>query len=202
MKKYLLITLLVITVLGLAGSAWATTTIIKDYPAIGGISPQEEGITLPHLIKYIFLFALGVVGIVGLLAIIIGAFGYLTAVGNPQKATAAKDKIISALLGLLLLLGSYLLLNIINPDLLKLKVEAPAIDPENTVQKSYACYCCCSSIFGKNCDPFSKPEYRRWCTFGTLYKVNKECRDDCKFYQCSFSNITGYVSQISEESCN
>jgi len=120
MKKYLLITLLVIIVLGLAGSIQATTTIIQDYPEIGGISPQKEGTTLPHLVKYIFLFAIGIAGIVGLLAIIIGAFGYLTAVGNPQKASDAKDKIISALLGLLLLLGSYLLLNIINPDLLKL----------------------------------------------------------------------------------
>ena len=202
MKKYLLITLLVIIVLGLAGSAQAVTTIIQDYPELGGISPQK-GTDLPHFIKYIFLFAIGIVGIVGLLAIIIGAFGYLTAVGNPQKASNAKDKIISALLGLLLLLGSYLLLNIINPDLLTLGINFPEQENGGNGEevKEYACYCCCrSGVLVSDCNPY-QPKYRRWCTSGDFYTINKNCEDNCKFYVCTFSNVTGWVSQIVEESC-
>ena len=98
MKRYIKIIIISIILFSVIGFAQAATTIIKDYPEIGGINPGKEGTTLPDFIKYIFLFSLTIVGIVGLLAIIIGAFGYLTAVGNPQKASEAKNKIISAIL--------------------------------------------------------------------------------------------------------
>lgn len=138
MKKYSL-TILFILLLGLIVSIktiWAQpapdyTTIVQDYPLLPACEGNTEcrpgqGIFgLPQFVKYIFLFALGVVGIVALLGIIMGAFGYVTSAGNPQKAADSKEKIIAALLGLLLLLGSALILNMINPDLLKLK-EAPA----------------------------------------------------------------------------
>ncbi len=138
MKHYFLIILLFSIILfGSAGFVLAQEkgypTIIEDYPELPACEgnskcrPGEAGFGLPQLIKYIFTFSLGIVGITGLLAIIIAAFGYVTSVGDPQKAADAKDRIISALLGLLLLLGSYILLNIINPDLLKLGVEIKQI---------------------------------------------------------------------------
>ena len=128
MKRYFSIIFLVIILLGLAGSAQAITTIVKDYPELSGATrpgEAEPGDALPQFIKYVFIFSLSIVGIIGLAAIVIAAFGYLTAVGNPQKAADAKDKILSALLGIILLLGSFLLLRTINPDLLRLGVEAP-----------------------------------------------------------------------------
>jgi len=115
-------------------------TIVEDYPNLPACennaqcNPGQTGFEFPQFIKYIYLFALGIVGIVGLLAIIIAAFDYVTSAGNPQKASGAKDKIISALLGLLLLLGSWVLLNLINPDLLKLKLEAPAVTVDITTE--------------------------------------------------------------------
>lgn len=141
MKKYSL-TILFILLLGLIVSIktiWAQpapdyTTIVQDYPLLPACEGNTEcrpgqGIFgLPQFVKYIFLFALGVVGVVALLGIIIGAFGYVTSAGNPQKAADSKEKIIAALLGLLLLLGSALILNMINPDLLKLKVVVPEVD--------------------------------------------------------------------------
>lgn len=122
MRKFLLIILLLSIFFALAGSIQAYQTIVKDYPELGGIKPQE-GATLPQLIKYIFLFSLGIVGMVGMIAIIMGAFGYVTSAGNPQKAADAKNQIMSALLGILLLLGSAVLLNLVNPDLLRFKQE-------------------------------------------------------------------------------
>lgn len=127
-KNALLITVSLFLFLTIAISVNAAT-IIEDYPNLPACEnntqchPGQAGFGLPQFIKYIYLFALGIVGIVGLLAIIFAAFGYVTSAGNPQKASNAKDKIISALLGLLLLLGSVVLLNLINPDLLKLKME-------------------------------------------------------------------------------
>ncbi len=126
MKKFLLTILLLSIFFALAGFAQAATTIVKDYPELPGTDKPGEakkGEELPQFIKYLFMFSLSIVGIIGLAAIIIGAFGYLTAVGNPQQAAKAKEQIFSALLGILLLLGSYLLLSIINPDLLSLGVK-------------------------------------------------------------------------------
>jgi len=112
-------------------------TIVKDYPTLNACQgqsgnvpckPGDQGFGLPQFIRYIFIFALGSVGIVGLLAVIAAAFDYVLAIGNPQKASNAKDKLLSAFLGILLLLGSYVVLEMINPDLLKLKISAPPIN--------------------------------------------------------------------------
>lgn len=138
MKKYLpIIFLITILFLGLINAIHAQTkdypTIVEDYPNLPACEnnaqchPGQAEFGFPQFIKYIYLFALGIVGIIGFVAIIMAAFGYVTSAGNPQQASNAKDKIISALLGLLLLLGSVVLLNMINPDFLKLKLEAPAV---------------------------------------------------------------------------
>jgi len=186
--------------IGLANLALAATTIVKDYPELGGINPGDKEITLPEFIKYIFLFSLAIVGIVGLLAIVIGAFGYLTAVGNPQKASDAKNKIISALLGLLLLLGSYILLNTINPDLLELKVDSAekVIPPHGTNVKDYACYVCCSYP-GFSCDPLKKP--KRFCEHTTFSAIKKQCSANHDgFYGCNY--LTHQTTRVVQESCN
>ena len=130
MKKLLLTILLLCLFLTLAGFVQAEKTTIIDYPDLSGATKPgkaDPGEELPRLIQYIFIFSLSIVGVIGLAAITIGAFGYLTAVGNPQKAADAKDKIFSALLGIILLLGSFLLLRTINPDLLKLGVDVPKV---------------------------------------------------------------------------
>lgn len=137
MRKLFLIILLTLILFSTAASVQAARTIIA-YPRLPGAPVPTEGV--PQFIKYIFVFSLGIVGIVGLIAIIIAAFQYVTSVGNPQKAAEAKDRIFSALLGILLLLGSYLILNTINPDLLKLKVaEAPVEIEVDLEEKEEVC---------------------------------------------------------------
>jgi len=96
--------------------------IIEDYPSLDGISLSERT-SVPELIKYIFLFALGIVGFIALLSFMIAAVQYVTSAGNASKATDAKDRIMSALLGIGLLLTSVVLLRIINPDLINLDLE-------------------------------------------------------------------------------
>ncbi len=129
MKKILIITILLLFFI--AFSAQAYETIIEDYPKLPACEgdaeckPGEEGFGLPEFIKYIFLFALGIVGITGFISIIIAGFSLVISTGNPQKAAQAKERITAALLGLLLLLGSWLILHYINPDLLQLGITLP-----------------------------------------------------------------------------
>jgi len=129
MKKGFLIILLLIILSSLATSIQAAEekkTTIVPYLNLPGAEDPTAGI--PQYIRYIFVFSLGVVGIIAFISILVAAFGYVTSVGNPQKATAAKDRIFSSLLGILLLLGSYLLLNAINPDLLRFKITGEKVD--------------------------------------------------------------------------
>ncbi|MEK7546942.1 MAG: hypothetical protein AAB536_02070, partial [Patescibacteria group bacterium] len=48
---------------------------------------------------------------------------YTLAAGNPSTQSDARDQILQALLGLLLLFGAYLILYIINPGLVNLRTE-------------------------------------------------------------------------------
>lgn len=134
MKKFLLLILLPLFLIFIVGSFVQAAdqpypTIITDYPDLPACEnnaechPGQAGFGLPQFVKYIFIFAIGGVGVVGFIAIIFAAFSLITSAGNPQKAADSKDKIVSALLGILLLLGSVILLNLINPDLLKFKIN-------------------------------------------------------------------------------
>src|SRR3989338_3628026 len=79
------------------------------------------GQELPSYIKYLFIFGLGLITSLALTQMIIGGITYILAAGNAAKMEDAKDMIFQALLGVGLLLVSYLLLRTINPDLVNLR---------------------------------------------------------------------------------
>ncbi|GAH90926.1 unnamed protein product, partial [marine sediment metagenome] len=56
--------------------------MLLDYPNIPGAGEIEEASTLPEIIRYIYMFALGAAGFVALLAILIGAIMYIFSAGN------------------------------------------------------------------------------------------------------------------------
>ena len=76
---------------------------------------------IPQLIQGVIELLLNFAGIVAVFYIIYGGIQYILAAGNVAKHEEAKDTIQQALLGLGLLLASYLLLRTINPDLVNLK---------------------------------------------------------------------------------
>ena len=92
-------------------------TGLPNIPASGLPVGQE----LPSYISYLFIFSLGLVTILALTQMIIGGITYILAAGNAAKVEDAKDMIYQALLGLGILLVSYLLLRTINPDLVNLR---------------------------------------------------------------------------------
>lgn len=79
------------------------------------------GAGLPQYINYLFVFGLGLITILALTKMIIGGITYILAAGNATKVEDAKDEIFQALLGVSVLLISYLLLKTINPDLVNLR---------------------------------------------------------------------------------
>jgi ABC-type nickel/cobalt efflux system permease component RcnA len=109
-----------------------------DYPEIGGVSPTGG---LTDYIRYLYLFGLGLVGITALGALVYGGFMYMLS-GTITSKDEAKKWIWGAISGLILALAAYLILNTINPDLLKLKeptlpeVEIPASTGETGVTQT------------------------------------------------------------------
>jgi len=98
---------------------------LKPFTTKGIKIPDSEGyIYIPFLGQYIaglYRWAILVAGLVATTMIIWGGFIYMTSAGNAELAGQGKERISHAILGLVLLLASYTLLYIINPDLVSFK---------------------------------------------------------------------------------
>ena len=102
-----------------------------EYPKVRtpeGNKTITSGISLPEYIRYIYFIAIMVGGLIALGVIIYAGFKYFTSVGNPEIIKDSKEKILGAILGLGLLLISYLILTTINPSLKELRLQ-PLIPP-------------------------------------------------------------------------
>jgi len=95
-----------------AGKVTAQITIGKEN-VFKGLSDY-----LPNLYRYLVSIA----GIVAAVLIIKGGFDYMTSAGDATKITAAKETIGNAIMGLVLVLGSYVVLQTVNPELVNLKL--------------------------------------------------------------------------------
>lgn len=70
--------------------------------------------------KYILIISIA--GAIALMALIIGGIRYLTSAGEPEKLSKAKKQILAAFWGMIILLGSYIILYNINPNLVDIQI--------------------------------------------------------------------------------
>lgn len=124
MKKAFLILSFSILLLPLIASA---ITLNLDYPSFGGIDiNNEEDQTLGKIVAWFYYLIVGISGLAAFAMLVFGGIQWLSSAGNPGRISDAKSRIQNALLGLLLILGSFLILQIINPELTILKT--PRLD--------------------------------------------------------------------------
>ncbi len=79
----------------------------------------------------------GVAGILAAVLIMWGGYKYVTSFGNPSRLSDAKDTIQQALIGLAFVLGTYIILYTINPNLVILQTPQLPIIPSVELTKSY-----------------------------------------------------------------
>lgn len=115
-KKFLFLALLIIFLSSAFFAKAATKELEQSYPVFFGYSLTKDS-TLGDLIMYIFILAISISGIAVFLSFLVAGAQWMTSSGNPGKMQAAKERMGSALFGLILLFGSYLILNKINPQL-------------------------------------------------------------------------------------
>ncbi|OGY89973.1 MAG: hypothetical protein A2927_02770 [Candidatus Komeilibacteria bacterium RIFCSPLOWO2_01_FULL_45_10] len=83
--------------------------------------------TFPEYIKALYKFLVGIAGILAVVMIAVGGLLWLFSGGDSGRITKAKEIILGAVIGLLLVLGSYMILNTINPNLVKFKLFVPPV---------------------------------------------------------------------------
>lgn len=86
-------------------------------PTIPGAPKITENTLLPEFIVYIYYFAVVVSGFVAFAILLYGGIKYLTSGDSPAKKAEARGLLGGGLIGLLILLLAYLILNAINPQL-------------------------------------------------------------------------------------
>lgn len=84
-----------------------------EYPEIEGFRPTTLTTPLPDYVKYIFYFALGIVGIVAFFFLVKAGLEYIGSAGNPEVQRKAKEQILACFLGIAILLFSHLILSTI-----------------------------------------------------------------------------------------
>lgn len=120
--------------IGIAGSVSADT--LGDYiqlaplPGIGTATTGGQFVApgLPEYLAGMFKLAIGLAGLFAVVMITLGGIEYMTSESIGGKASG-KEKINQALIGLLLAIASWLILNTINPATLKFQFNPEPIAP-------------------------------------------------------------------------
>ncbi len=116
-RKLILITILFVASLFLGTHVFAATS---GLPSIPGAPDPNSIDTIPGLISYIYNLAFWIVGIAVFFSVLRGGFIiFFGAAGSASKVSEGKKIITNAIVGLILLFSSWLILNVINPDLVK-----------------------------------------------------------------------------------
>ncbi len=105
--------------------------------AIGLDCPQDTSASIPNYIKRLYQFAIGISGILAVGMMVAGGILYTVSAGSPDKQNEGKDMIFSALWGLGLLFGAYIILNTINPGIVLLREpDAPQFVGESPAESA------------------------------------------------------------------
>lgn len=120
MKKYTSLIFLIFSFF-LPNIASAALHLNLDYPAFGGFDLNNNQ-DLNQIVAWFYYFIIGIAGLSAFVMLVWGGIQYLTSAGSPTAISDAKDRIKSALLGLLLILTSWLILQVVNPELTTLRL--------------------------------------------------------------------------------
>ena len=113
-----------------SGLVFAQADLEVDYPVIGGETIFSTQTFITDYVKYIFNFAIILCGLVTLGVIVFAGTKYFGSRGNPAAHKDARDRIICGIIGLLILLSSYIILYTINPNLVIFSLQPLTSGPE------------------------------------------------------------------------
>lgn len=134
MRKILFYTILVLLSMPLVSMAQDKYTLLEPLPCIQGTgnncaaSTTISEISLETYIGYIFKFAIAISAFLAVIMIIWGGFEIMLSEAIPAKIEG-KNRVYSALIGLLMVLSSYLILRTIDPRLVEINTSIKPVGP-------------------------------------------------------------------------
>ena len=169
------------------------------YPTFGKEKLTTEVIVeqgLPAYVKYIFSFAVGLIGLIIFGALVYNGILYLTSAGSDEKMKDAKNGITAAFLGGLLLLSSVLIFNTINPQLRIM--ELPKVEPlEQVVMPGvYICKHNVDQMTGKNFDIGKTLTDYINATGAAQIEAAKKLREIIRDAECPIVNFSGNLQNF------
>ncbi|NIQ00431.1 MAG: hypothetical protein GWM98_08350 [Nitrospinaceae bacterium] len=127
-KKHILWMLAASGALSVAAIARAASyTALESLPGV-----TTAGSPVPSFANYlagVFNLALGVAIVLAIIVLVIAGIQYIGGASNEAVRKDARDRIWGAIIGLLIALGSFLLLQTINPDISSTTVSPPSVNP-------------------------------------------------------------------------
>ncbi len=91
--------------------------------------------SLGSYINSLFLLIISVAAMLAVIKVVIGGFQYMTQTSSSAATSKARETIRDAIIGLILLLSSYLILSIVNPQILSLEaLRFSALSPSGEIQ--------------------------------------------------------------------
>lgn len=122
-SKILLVAALIYLSLPLLAMA-AGLQLETTFPKAPSMQEIVTGKTqLPGIIRYVVDWSIIIAALVTVLALVVAGISYLTSRGRPEATKAAKDRIKNCIYGLLIIAGSFLVLQTINPQLTIMTIQ-------------------------------------------------------------------------------
>ncbi|MDD2626613.1 MAG: pilin [Candidatus Methanomethylophilus sp.] len=122
-KIVFLSTILIIGLAIVSSDVFATEIAWPDSP-MGTALAEYRSTTITALVRYFYEWGISIGALFAFVSIVVAGFQYLTSTGSPFKIAKAMERIKASFLGLALLLGTFLILNTINPDLTFLDISS------------------------------------------------------------------------------
>lgn len=112
-----------------------------QYPKIPGTSdtlnnlvdPEKnpDWLTVPNIIIFIFQAAIWIGALIALISLVYVGFLFATSAGGPTRRTQARNKLKGIAFGILILVGSFFLVDIVNPELSSLRFFQEGVCNQN-----------------------------------------------------------------------
>ena len=122
-KKIVLLGIIVCTIMFVLSHTASAAFEYKLLEAFPGFFNKGDSPDLPEMVEAIYKFGIWTIGIAGLLMMTVGGVMYMGSAGNNATAESAKKIITDSLLGIIVALGAYLFLYVINPDLVYIDIN-------------------------------------------------------------------------------
>jgi len=129
-KSKLLILFLLLFLFAGASFVFAQKSLEVTYPRVpGALTPTTTKEALPDYIRYIFQLSLFIGALIAFGSFIYGGVRYLISAGSPIGQKDAQSQISAGILGLIILISAFIILNTINPQLVAFEVSLPSGAP-------------------------------------------------------------------------